>query len=116
MCINPSCGIHVRQSQEEYDDSGAFQIIDYHGDYCVVTTENGDPVAQLMLMQVSGQYVNRFCTWVYRVGDGVLADIVSDLEGHEVFRETHDVRENVKGAHQLVLALLKDDGLELTES
>lgn len=118
------CGIHFRVDEELFDDEyEGGRMISYVGDWCVVTDDNGDPMAQLKLaanelgLPVKDALPDRYETMVHRVGKGALDDLYQeDLEAIKDatrYVVTHDSWSNFKEAHAMVVTAVAQDLINL---
>lgn len=112
------CSVHFRMDDQIIDEPSRYvRLINYVGDYCVVTEDNRELASPLLLAKaILGTVLEedlpaRWETIIVHVGGGVLADL--SLEGlgerHKRLRysATHDVWDELVEVHDGTVKFLK---------
>lgn len=125
--MGDECAVHFRNNEEYLvDEMEAGRMITYVGKYAVVTDDNPEllnPAFALRLLLIPETPIPpRYETCVVEVGeDGALADIRDDVpleeQGEMIrFTQLHDEWSNFKHAHDMVVASVEADILDLSTS
>ena len=100
------CAVHFRTSEDFANEEYKYaRMIDYVGDFVVITDDNPVPTNVPALVQAVLSGIPRWETSIYRVGDGTISDL-SDRSGVR-YRLTHDVWEEVRRIHQSIVSALE---------
>jgi hypothetical protein len=110
------CAVHFRNSGEYIDEKEQYaRLIDYVGEYAVVTDDNPEALNLLALVQAAfaGTLSKhpRFETGVYFVGEGTLGELGDksvEARRHSYrYQQMHDVWEEVHAVHRSVVSALE---------
>lgn len=113
-----SCPVHFRVDEVVLDEPSMYaRLINYSGDYVVVTEDNHElddlaMVLRILLGKVAKEDLPaRWETTIYHVGEGSLGDLQWVSQGERVnalrYSQTHDDWKSVKPVHETTLSALQ---------
>lgn len=111
-CTEATCAVHNRVDGSSINDGMVYFIINYVGEYAVVTRENpilGDPMMAIAAA-LAGHNVDLLVTGVQHVGEGASADGDLDLR----WLLFHNSDELAQATHDLIVDRVKAGELDLS--
>ena len=117
------CPVHFRVDEAYIEPESLYvRFITYVGDYAVVTEDNPELFTTtniLGLILGEGSRVDRWLTSVVYVGDGAIGDVpewsAEVLLARSRHKETCDSWEGLQDRHALVVGMVQDGVIDLSE-